>query len=206
MPEGPDRMPAARDTPDPSRGYDAVAAEFMRRREAARIGVETVRRWARALPPGAAVLDLGCGSGVPIAAALLEDGFVVHGVDASPALVDAFRRRFPAAPVACESIETSPCFGRRFDGALAVGVLFLLPADAQRAVIQRVAHALRDGGRFLFTAPAQACEWTDVLTGQPSRSLGAATYRALAAAAGLAWEGEAEDEGGNHYSFLRRRL
>jgi 2-polyprenyl-3-methyl-5-hydroxy-6-metoxy-1,4-benzoquinol methylase len=59
-----------------------VATSFVAVRS--RIGAATVRSWARSLPPGAAILDLGCGSGVPIAQALLADGFDVHGVDASP--------------------------------------------------------------------------------------------------------------------------
>lgn len=184
---------------DLSNGYEAVAPEFMRLRERSGIGAETVRRWARSLPRGGAVLDLGCGSGAPIAVALSDEGLLVHGVDASPSLTAAFRRRLPQAQVACEAVEGSRLFGRTFDGVIAVGLLFLLPADAQRGLIHKVAAALRPGGSFLFTAPAQVCAWADVLTGQASRSLGAEGYQATLAEAGLLMVGEHEDEGGNHY-------
>jgi len=163
------------------------------------IGADTVRRWAKQLPPCGDVLDVGCGSGVPISAALLEDGFQVFGVDASPILVADFRRRFPFAEVACEPVETSGLFQRKFDGAVAIGLLFLLPAEDQRQVINRVARTLEPGGRFLFSAPRQACEWSDTLTARPSLSLGEAEYRHLLDQAGLALSGHFIDEGGNDY-------
>jgi SAM-dependent methyltransferase len=189
---------------DSSGGYDALADEFMRRRSPT-IGVATVRDWARALPPGGAVLDLGCGHGVPISQALIEDGFVVYGVDASPAMVTAFHDRFPQAHVVCEVVEDSGFFGRTFDAVVAWGLLFLLAADAQAALIHRVASVLRPGGRFLFTSPKEACTWTDVLTRRQSISIGHEGYRATLAAAELELLAEYRDEGENHYYDARKR-
>ncbi|MBA4804160.1 MAG: class I SAM-dependent methyltransferase [Brevundimonas sp.] len=184
-------------TDDPSRGWNAVAADFMKARSDA--GVDVVERWARQLPSGAAVLDIGCGSGAPVGTALVGAGLQVWGVDASPALVDAFRRRLPGSPVACEPAESSAFFGRRFDGAVAIGLLFLLPAEDQLRLLHRVAEALEPGGRFLFTAPRTACEWTDSLTGRPSRSLGEAAYGEALARAGLRLAANHRDAGGNDY-------
>jgi 2-polyprenyl-3-methyl-5-hydroxy-6-metoxy-1,4-benzoquinol methylase len=184
---------------DPSNGYEAAAPEFMRRREHSSIGVATVRTWAESLPRHGTILDLGCGSGVPLSEALHDEGFVIHGIDASPTLAAAFRRRLPGAHLACEAIEDSRFFDRQFDGVIAVGVMFLLPAEVQRATIHKVAQALNAGGRFLFTSPAQVCTWTDVLTGHPSYSLGADEYQAVLSSAGLTLVGEYEDEGENHY-------
>lgn len=188
---------------DASNGYEAVAGDFMSSRSGT-IGVATVRRWARLLPPGGAVLDLGCGHGVPVSAALLDEGLAVHGVDASGALIAEFRARFPQAPAEQGDVETSPFFDRRFDGVIAWGLVFLLDEEAQGRLIRRVAGALEPGGRFLFTAPHQVCGWRDVLTSRESRSLGSDGYRRLLEAAGLVVEGEEADEGGNHY-FLARR-
>ena len=184
---------------DPSNGYEAVAARFMALRHRAPVGVETVRTWSRSLPKAGSILDLGCGSGVPVAEALLDDGFAVYGVDASPTLAAAFRSRFPSADVACERVEESRFFDRRFDGVLALGLMFLLPARAQHDLIHKVATALNVRGRFLFTSPAHAGAWTDVLTGQTSRSLGIEAYRAILSEAGLSLLREHLDEGQNHY-------
>jgi SAM-dependent methyltransferase len=184
-------------TIDPSRGWNAIAQEFIAARSD--IGADIVRRWARRLPSGGVVVDVGCGSGAPVSVVLVEEGFRVFGIDASPALVAAFRRRFPSAEVACEAVETSGFFQRKFDGAVAVGLLFLLPADDQRDVIDRVARALGPGGRFLFSAPHQPCEWHDSLTGRPSRSLGEEGYRGALERAGMRLVGHHVDEGRNHY-------
>ncbi|MBA2669209.1 MAG: class I SAM-dependent methyltransferase [Gemmatimonadetes bacterium] len=186
-----------------SGGYDALAHEFMLRRDPT-IGVATVREWARALPPGGAVLDLGCGPGVPISQVLIEDGLAVYGVDSSPTMVAAFRKRFPQAHVTCEVVEDSGFFGRTFDAVVAWGLLFLLPAAAQEALIHRVASVLHTGGRFLFTSPKQACTWTDVLTGRQSTSLGSEGYRTTLVAAGLALLTEHQDEAENHYYDARK--
>ena len=182
---------------DPSNGWDAVASAFIAARSGA--GADVVRAWSRSLPAGAAVLDLGCGAGVPVSVVLAEQGCRLHGVDASPTLVEAWRRRFPHAPVACEAAEASAYFDRHFDAIVAVGLMFLLEPAAQRAVIARVAAALVPGGRFLFTAPAQAVRWNDLLTRRASVSLGRDAYRSLLAEAGLQLERESTDEGGNHY-------
>ncbi len=145
------------------------------------------------------MVDVGCGSGKPISTVLAEEGFEVFGIDASPALVAEFRRQFPSAEIACEAAQTSDFFRRRFDGAVAVGLLFLLPANDQRKVIDRVAGALEPGGRFLFSAPRQPCVWDDMLTGQPSLSLGEEEYQSALEQAGMRLHGHYVDEGQNDY-------
>ena len=187
---------------DRSNGYEGVAAEFLAGRgspQSAGIGAGTVRAWARQLTPGASVLDLGCGSGLPITVVLLDAGLDVYALDASPSFVAAFTLRFPKTPVVCEAVEESSFFGRQFDAMLAWGLMFLLSPPAQRALIPRICAALSSGGRLLFTSPPKAITWNDAMTGLESRSLGAAEYRRLLSAAGLAVLREYEDEGENHY-------
>lgn len=188
---------AGASTNDRSNGWEAVADQFIAVRS--RIGVVTVRGWARSLPARAAVLDLGCGSGVPISEALIAGGCDVYGVDAAPSLVAAFHRRFPHAPVVCEPAEESAFFGRAFDGIVAIGLVFLLPAATQQALMKRVASALKPAGRFLFTAPEHPCRWADALTGRPSLSLGAEAYRGALRDAGLTVVDTLIDEGESYY-------
>jgi 2-polyprenyl-3-methyl-5-hydroxy-6-metoxy-1,4-benzoquinol methylase len=183
---------------DRSNGYESIAAQFLAAR-AAGIGVTTVRKWARTLPPGAAVIDLGCGSGIPITQILVTEGLNVWAVDASPSLVLAFQQNLPSTPVACEAVEDSAFFGRTFDAALAWGLLFLLSPEQQQLLLQRIAHSLNPRGRLLFTAPAKPALWNDVMTGLQSRSLGAEEYKTQLHSLGLSLLNEHEDEGQNHY-------
>jgi SAM-dependent methyltransferase len=181
-----------------------VAAQFLAGRGKAPstgIGAMAVQEWARTLRRGATVIDLGCGSGRPITAALLTEGLNVYAIDASPTLTEAFRRNFPNTPVACEAVEESALFDRTFDGVVAWGLIFLLSPDAQRRLIRRVAEILVPGGRLLFTSCAgvEPLVWNDAMTGLESRSLGAAEYRRELSGVGLSVIREYEDEGQNHY-------
>lgn len=183
---------------DRSEGWEAVAAQFMAARS--RSGASLVQSWAaEVLPPSAAVVDIGCGAGVPIGEVLIANGCTLFGIDASPTLAAAFHQRFPDAAIACEAAQCSDFFGRRFDAAVCIGLLFLLAESDQREVVRRVGEALKMGGRFLFTAPRERCEWLDLLTGRPSWSLGEAGYRALLGECGLQLVACRVDEGGNHY-------
>jgi len=185
-------------TTDHSAGWDAVAAQFMSIRSEA--GAALVRSWAiECLPLSAAILDVGCGSGMPIAQALVREGFTVWGIDASPSLLSAFRRHFPDMPAACETAQDSGFFGRTFAGAVSVGLVFLLDAADQRKLLRNVAHVLEPGGRFLFSAPREVCTWRDTLTGRTSRSLGARAYASHLARVGLRLAQCQSDEGGNNY-------
>lgn len=189
---------------DRSNGYEGVAHEFMSHRTETNIGSATVREWARALPRGADVLDLGCGHGVPISAILAAEGANLYGVDSSATMIAAYRARFPDARAECRAVEESEFFGRSFDAAVAWGLMFLLKPETQANLISKVSAALKPAGMFLFTAPHQACEWVDNLTGRKSVSLGAQEYRRLIQAAAKEVVGEAEDEGENYYYYVRK--
>jgi 2-polyprenyl-3-methyl-5-hydroxy-6-metoxy-1,4-benzoquinol methylase len=187
---------------DKSNGYEAVAQVHIRTRRS--IGAAVVRNWASLLPRGASILDIGCGHGVPISQALIENGYRVYGVDASPTMIAAFRERFANACAECSAVEDSDFFGRAFDGVVAWGLMFLLPADLQQLVIRKVSQALKEKGTFLFTSPRHACTWTDAQTGRQSISLGFARYRKLLSSEGLTITGTRLDEGDNHYYFASK--
>jgi SAM-dependent methyltransferase len=182
---------------DASAGWDAVAERFAALRSG--VGTDIVLHWSHQLPRGGTVLDIGCGTGAPIGTCLAAQGFALFGIDPAPRMIAAFRRTLPQATAACEPAEISRFFHRRFDGVVAIGVLFLLPEAAQAAVIARVGRALHPGGRFLFSAPRERCTWEDSLTGRRSHALGEAGYGALLDSAELEMVGSHRDDGANHY-------
>lgn len=187
---------------DPSNGWNDVARDFIALRSP--VGLAIVHAWAASLPAGASVVDVGAGHGEPLTAALVGHGLDVRAIDAAPAMAAALRRRFPDMPVACEAAEASAFFGRRFDAVMAVGLVFLLDEAGQRALLARMAGALRPGGHLLFTAPAGPCTWPDALTGRASRSLGAEAYARILGRHGLVVTHRSMDEGGNTYHHARK--
>ena len=188
---------------DRSNGYEAVSKEWLagrgNRSRSTGIGVKEVRKWARTLPRGSSVIDLGCGPGFPITAVLVEEGLHVFGVDAAPSFVAAFQHNLPGTPILCEGVQDSRFFDRTFDAVLAIGLIFLLQAKDQHRLIQRFAELLVPGGRLLFTATAKPAVGNDAMTGLESLSLGAEQYRKLLGAVGISVAEEYEDEGENHY-------
>lgn len=192
---------------DPSNGYQRIAETFTKIRGVQKDGVGTaaVRAWARKLEKGDAVLDLGCGTGLPLTAVLVEEGLNVSAIDASEAMVKAFKHNFPTLPVECKAAELSDFFEMKYNGILAWGLVFLLKEESQKVLIEKIAKALVPGGRVLFTSPEQRVEWADVLTGEPSLSLGRKTYCELMAGFGLEPEETFGDEGGNYYYSARKK-
>lgn len=108
---------------DLSNGWEAVAPAVIDHLGESTIGINRIAEWAKAFPPGAAILDLGCGPGTPRSKVLIDAQFAVYAVDAAPTMASAYQRRFPAARVVCEPVEASCFFGQMFDGVLAWGLI-----------------------------------------------------------------------------------
>lgn len=142
-----------------------------------------IGRLVALLPPGGSVLDIGCGSGAPIAAALAAAGFAVTGIDTSAPLLDLARTRLPTASW-IEGDMRALALGRRFDGLVAWDSFFHLAQHDQRAMFARFAAHAAPGAALLFTTgPAQG-EAIGCLRGEPlfHASLDPVEYRALLAA------------------------
>jgi SAM-dependent methyltransferase len=196
---------------DRSNGYEAVSEEFLAGRGSSKtrsiaIGVKEVRKWTRTLQPGSQVVDVGCGPGFPITVVLVEEGLCTFGVDSAPSFVVAFQRNLPGIPIRCESVLESRFFDRTFDAVLSWGLMFLLKAEEQHLLIQKIAEILVPGGRLLFTSGAKSGIWKDAMTGLESVSLGPDQYRKLLEGVGISVAEEYEDVGENHYfdAFKRK--
>ena len=190
---------------DAATAYEANAHAFIRGRDRSPIGARVVEQWAHALSERATVIELASGGGYPITRVLDGAGLQLWAVDASPTLIAEFQTRFPNIPVRCERVQESSFFGRTFEGAIAIGLLFLLPESDQAALIARVSQVVVPGGRFLFTAPLEAGTWADMNTGLECRSLGHERYEELLTQAGFRVVATHVDEGANNY-FEARKL
>ncbi len=108
-------------------------------------------RFTALLPQSAAILDLGCGAGEPIADYLLTGQFRVTGVDSSSSMIDICRGKFPAAHW-CVADMRHLDLGRRFEGLIAWHSFFhLTPAD-QVAMFPIFAAHLGAGAALMFTS------------------------------------------------------
>lgn len=184
---------------DSAEAYEAHAREFLLGRDRSPIGAVVVDQWSRTLRKGAEVIELACGGGYPITRVLQTAGLDLWAVDSSPTLVAEFRSRFPTIPVQCARVQESDFFGREYEGAIAIGLLFLLSEMDQAALISRVSKILVSGGRFLFTAPIQYGIWHDLNTGLECTSLGQERYEELLRDSGFRVLATYTDKGENNY-------
>ena len=152
-------------------------------------------RFVNGWPPGARVLDVGCGSGWPMGAALLERGFEVVGLDASPGLIAHARETLPKGDWRIGDMREALPEGA-FHGVLAWHSLFHLTPEAQGAVLPVLAARVTSGGRLMFTAGPAHGEAIGEWRGEPlyHGSLAPKAYRALLDEAGLTSE-KAGDQG-----------
>lgn len=157
--------------------------------------------------PGS-VLDLGCGSGEPIAHYLIEQGRRVTGVDASPELINLCRARFPDQDWIVADMR-SLNLGRRFDGLVAWHSSFHLTPEAQTALFGVLAAHLEPGGVLMFTSGGLHGERIGAWRGEPlyHGSLSPAEYRAALAGAGFVVLDHVQDDAacGGATVWLARR-
>ncbi len=108
-------------------------------------------RFLELAPEDGTVLDLGCGSGRPIARYCIEKGRRVSGVDTSPELIDLCRQRYPDEVWQVGDMRGLD-LGRRFDAILAWHSFFhLKPAD-QEAMFAVFARHAAPGAPLMFTS------------------------------------------------------
>ncbi|MGW7349723.1 class I SAM-dependent methyltransferase [Streptomyces sp. NPDC054784] len=185
----------AADPTDPTdvvrRGYDAVSHTY--RTDDAEPG--RYARWIdallRELPAGAAVLDLGCGCGVPVARALSTAGHAVTGVDLSATQIRRARALVPGAVFHQGDATGLRLPAESLDAVVCLYALIHMPLERQPALLRRAASWLRPGGRFLATTGHTAWTGTDddwLGTGATMwwSHADAGTYRRWLADAGLA--------------------
>ena len=189
---------------DSATAYEARAHEFLRGRDKSPIGTHIVEQWSRTLRSGAPVIELACGGGYPITRDLSAAGLRLWAVDSSPTLVAKFKSRFPAIPVQCAKVQESDFFNRTYEGAIAIGLVFLLSESDQSTLIGRVSRILVPGGRFLFTAPIESGAWTDMNTALECWSPGQASYEEYLREAGLRVVATFTDKGANNYYDVER--
>ena len=130
-----------------ARGYDRLAARYaawadhvtppLRERYA---GVLSER-----LSVSDRVLELGCGTGTPVASALSHD-FAVVGVDLSWRMLRLARRNAPRARLVRADIASVAFQPRSFHGVAAFYSLIHVPRVHHAAVLARVSRWLHPGG------------------------------------------------------------
>ena len=123
-------------------------------------------RFIACLTPGARVLDLGCGSGMPVAFHLVQHGLRVTGVDTSPTLITLCRQRMPEHEWITGEMQTL-ALPQRFDGLLSWDSFFHLTPEHQRTMFTVFAAHAAPGAFLLFNTGPEQGEILGDFQGEP---------------------------------------
>lgn len=195
------------------RGYDALSYLYRGDAEEPELYATLLAQLQERVPAGGAVLDLGCGCGVPLARGLAASGYAVTGIDLSAVQVERARQLVPTARFVHADATQIGFPPSSFDAVISLYALIHMPLEEQPSLLGRIGRWLRPGGWLLATTGQHA--WT----GTEDRWLGgeapmwwshadAATYRDWIEQAGLSVVAQEVVSDGDsvHALFWARRL
>lgn len=134
-------------------------------------------RFRALMPDAATVLDLGCGTGDPMARYLMDQDCTVTGVDTAPDMLAQADQRgtWVSADMRWLNLKQT------FDGILAWNSFFHLTPDDQRAMFATFARHAAPGSALIFTSGPAAGVAMGELEGDAlyHASLDPANYRQL---------------------------
>lgn len=167
--------------------YQRHAMAWARLRDDTLLETRWLDRFCALFPAAAAILDIGCGSGVPIARELIRRGFNITGLDGTPAMLAQFQRNLPGVAVISADMRHL-ALEQRFAGLLAWDSFFHLSPQDQRDMFPRFQAHAAPGAALMFTSGDAEGEAIGELEGDPlyHGSLDPEEYRSLLTAAGFA--------------------
>lgn len=130
-------------------GYDSVAEQYLATKDAEDpVALEMLEELSEIASPGAAVLDLGCGAGVP-STRWLAERFAVTGVDVSGRQLELARHGVPEAGLIQADMTKINFVSETFDAVVAFHSIIHVPREGQQALCRRIYRWLKPGGFFL---------------------------------------------------------
>lgn len=112
------------------------------------------------------ILDIGCGTGMPIAKYLSNRNFSIIGIDQSAKMIETAQSQGIKNAVFYLSDFFEFESDEKFDGIIAWDSLFHFPKDRQEGIYGKVYHLLAPGGYFLFTHGKEEDEHIDNMFGE----------------------------------------
>jgi SAM-dependent methyltransferase len=145
-----------------------------------------LERFRGLLPGEASILDVGCGSGEPIARYFIERGHGVTGVDSSAAMIEMCEGNFPGGDWRVMDMRTMS-LGRVFSGILAWDSFFHLSPEDQGRMFPVFRKHAAARGVLMFTSGSEHGVAMGSYQDEPlyHASLDMAEYRELLAGAGF---------------------
>lgn len=160
--------------------YNKIGSWFAENRAADLVEKAYLNDILEHLPPGAKVLDLGCGDGKPILEYFIKHGINVLGVDASTQMIELAKANFPTTGFLLKDMRELD-LEEEFDAIIAWHSFFHLPAGDQPNMFAIFKRHLKPDGILLFTSGTERGEVWSMNGGENlfHASLATAEYQTL---------------------------
>jgi cyclopropane fatty-acyl-phospholipid synthase-like methyltransferase len=146
--------------------YDVIADQWVRERQALRFRERPyVDRFLALTAPGTPLLDVGCGAGTPIARYLLDRGYRLTGVDASPVMLRLARANCPEAELVAGDMGAVELLTGGYHGIVAWDSIFHVPKAQHGQLFHRLSRWLVPNAPLLLSLGGSEGEFSAPMFG-----------------------------------------
>lgn len=145
-----------------AKAYDLIGEKYEKVFGENKAQVAAIKWLIENLSESARVLDLGSGTGVPVAKMLSEAGFEVQGIDISPEMLKIARRKAPLAKFQLMNIEQIDLLPKSVDAIVACFSLLALRKSAILKTLAKVSNILSNNGYFLCSMIEGDSDFTEM--------------------------------------------
>jgi ubiquinone/menaquinone biosynthesis C-methylase UbiE len=140
-------------------GYNKIAEEYNRDREKFDNSRE-IQEFIRYLSEGASVLDIGCGTGIPILKILVSEGYDATGIDFSTGMLQVAKRNVPQATLIHGDVTKTTFDENSFDGIISTYAIIHIHKSLHATMYARIYKWLKPGGVMLMGTAHS--EWEEI--------------------------------------------
>lgn len=134
-------------------GYNKAAENYSQQRDQFQNN-KYLEKLIELLKPGATVLDIGCGAGVPIDRVLTDKGFRVIGIDISEKQIELAKRNTPKASFEVRDMSELKEGEYQVDAVISFYAIFHTPRETHQKLFDKINSFLPQGGLILITMGA----------------------------------------------------
>ncbi|QQG43588.1 MAG: class I SAM-dependent methyltransferase [Candidatus Daviesbacteria bacterium] len=134
-------------------GYNKAAENYSSKRDQFKNN-KYLEQLVKLLKPSAIVLDIGCGSGVPVDKYLVNKGFNVIGFDISEKQVELAKANVPKATFEVRDMSKLKEDEYKVDAVISFYAIFHTPREKHQDLFKKINSFLPQGGYILVTMGA----------------------------------------------------
>jgi len=145
------------------KGYNEIAQKYFDIRSSCNLPELTYL--VSLLPENAKILDVGSGTGIPVARFFVDHGFSVTGIDISEKMLELAKENAPEAEFFQLDMNDLDFPEDSFHCITALYSLFHVPKEKHQSVLENFIRMLKPEGILFFCVGSKGGDWTDEFLG-----------------------------------------